>query len=264
MFLDQQVVWITGASSGIGEALVYACIDAGARVILSARRLAELERVRDACGEGAKRCLLLPLDLTQPETLREATEQAIAQMGRVDLLINNGGVSQRAYAHETTLEVDRRLMEINYFGHITLTKYVLPHMLEQGGGHIVAVSSITGKFGFPMRSAYSASKHALHGFFETLGLELASRQIYTTVVCPGRVRTQVSVNALTGDGTPHAQMDPGQAQGISAEQCARQILRAVKRRKKEVYIGGKDVIMVYLKRYAPALFYWMARRISAT
>ena len=263
MSFKDKVVWITGASSGIGEALVYAFVAEGAQVILSARREAELERVKSACGTNADQCTVLPLDLTDTKGLELAAKSVIDQAGRVDILVNNGGMSQRSLAHETDLSVDRRIMEVNYFGQITLTKALLPQMIRQGGGHIAVLSSVTGKFGFYQRSAYAASKHALHGFFETLGMELASKNVYTTLVCPGRIQTNISLHALTKDGSAHAKMDPGQVAGISAEDCARQILHAIRKRKKEVYIGSfSEKLVIYLKRFVPALFYQIIKTQS--
>ncbi|RMG70716.1 MAG: SDR family oxidoreductase [Bacteroidetes bacterium] len=260
-YFDGQVVWITGASSGIGEALAYALAAEGAVLILSARREDQLARVRAACPVP-ERVHLAPLDLAETGDLPALVAKWVAQLGRIDILINNGGMSQRAYAAETSLAVDRRLMEVNYFGPVALTKAVLPHMRQAGGGHIVAVSSITGKFGFPLRSAYAAAKHAMHGFFESLGLELHGEGIRVTLVNPGRIRTEISQHALTADGRPHGEMDPGQAQGMPAEVCARKMLQAIRKGRPEVNIGRAEILMVYFKRYAPWLFRRMARRVS--
>ncbi len=259
MKFKQKTVWITGASSGIGEALVYEFVKEGAFVIASARRKAELERVRENCAEKKENVRVLPLDLTDIEGI----QKAVAGVERVDVLVNNGGISQRSLAHETGLEVDRKIFEVNYFGQVALTKAVLPMMIRQGGGQVVTVSSITGKFGFPLRSAYAASKHALHGFFETLGFELADRNIHSILINPGRIRTQISLNALQKDGSPQQQMDKGQEEGMKAEECARRMVKAIYQKKAEVNIGGQEIIMVYLKRYVPALFRRIASRVSA-
>lgn len=258
---QDQVVWITGASSGIGEALAYAFAREGAVLLLSARRVAELERVRAACPDPA-RVHLAPLDLAAADTLPPLAAHWVGQLGQIDILVNNGGMSQRSLAAETTLAVDRRLMEVNYFGPVALTKAVLPYMRQAGRGHIVAVSSIAGKFGFPLRSAYAAAKHAMHGFFESLGLELHAEGIRVTLVNPGRIHTDISRHALTGEGQPHGEMDPGQAQGMPAEVCAQQMLRAIRRGRPEVNIGRSEILMVYFKRYAPWLFRRLARRID--
>lgn len=260
-YFEDRVVWITGASSGIGEALARAWVKAGSRVILSARREEELRRVKASCSDPSQ-VYIAPLDLSQSESFGPIVKHWINELGQIDILVNNGGISQRGLAAETDLQVDRRIMEVNYFGQVALTKAVLPHMLARGRGQIVVISSLTGKFGFPLRSAYAASKHALHGFFETLLLENYDRGLRVTLVNPGRVHTQVSVNALTQDGSKHGEMDPGQAKGMSAETCARHILRAVRREKAEINLVWPDKVMVYLKRYLPGLFRRLARRVK--
>ncbi len=192
-------------------------------------------------------------------------------------MVNNAGISQRSLVVDTQTTVDRKIMEVNYFGTVNLTKKLLPLMLANGGGKIAVISSITGKFGFPLRSAYAASKHALHGFFETLQLELKPEDnIFITILCPGRIKTNISRNALIYDGSIYGKMDEGQEQGMSADICAQKIVKAisqkkrevyiggVSQKKREVYIGGVDVLMVYFKRYLPALFYWIASRTKAT
>lgn len=257
--LKDKIVWVTGASSGIGEALVYEAIAEGAIVIASARRVAELERVKTACGPAGDRVHIAPLDLTQMEAAPELAAHWVEELGRIDVLINNGGISQRGLAAETDLSVDRRIMEVNYFGQIALTKAVLPYMRRQQSGYLVAISSLTGKFGFPQRSAYAASKHALHGFFETVLLEEKPNSIGVTLVNPGRIKTQISYHALTQDGTTHGVMDAAQETGMPPEKCAQQILKAVKKQRPEITIGGKEVLMVYFKRFIPALF----RRIAS-
>ena len=165
MNYKDKVVWITGASSGIGEAVAKAFAAEGAKLVLSARRKEELLRVQQECRLGNDRALVLPLDLSDTTNIHTLTQQVIDRFGRIDVLVNNGGFSQRAYAQETPVDIDRKIMEVNFFGQVALTKSVLPFMLKQKSGHIVTISSITGKFGFYLRSAYSASKHALHGFF---------------------------------------------------------------------------------------------------
>ncbi len=183
--------------------------------------------------------------------------------GKVDVLINNGGISQRSLVVETPVEVDRMIMEIDFFGGVVLTKKLLPGMIARKYGHIIVTSSVTGIFGFPLRSAYSAAKHAIHGFYETLWAELHEQGIRVTIVCPGRVRTDISLYALTKDGQPYGMMDHGQDSGLSAGKCALKIMEAVRRNKVEVYIGGKEVIMVYMKKYFPWMFYRLVSKVKA-
>jgi len=254
-------VWITGASSGIGEALAYEWSKLGAQLILSARRESELERVKATCVRS-DRCMVAPLDLSRQEDIEAMADKVLQQFGTVDVLVNNGGISQRSLAIETDVAVDRRIMDVDYFSGVILAKKLLPAMVANGGGHIIAISSIVGKFGFPLRSAYSAAKHAMHGFYESLWAELHTQGIRVTVVCPGRILTNISLNALTKDGAPHGEMDHGQANGISAETCARKIIKAAQKDKKEVYIGKKDLLMIYFKRYIPWLYYKLVSRVQ--
>ena len=257
-----KVVWITGASSGIGESLVRQLDAEGAKLVLSARNEEKLREVAD--GLENKNHLVLQLDLEHSENFDQRAAQVISKYGRIDLLINNGGISQRGEVMETPIEVDRKIMEINYFGNVALTKAVLPFMIKEKSGHILVVSSIAGKFGFFLRSAYSASKHALHGFYESLALEQESNNINVTIACPGKVHTNISVNALNPDGTAHGKMDHNQAAGISADQCAKSLISAIKSNRKEVLIGGKEINAVKLKRFLPKLFWKVIRKQSPT
>ena len=258
-----QTYWITGASSGIGEALSLALNQRGERVIISARRADELARVRQGCA-FPDRVRVLPLDLSDTDALAQKVEEAVAAFGSVDVLINNGGISQRSRVSDTALDVDRRLMEVNFFGTVALTKALLPHFVARQAGHVVVISSLVGKFGTPLRSAYAASKHALHGFFDSLRAEHHRDNIRVTMVCPGFIRTQVSVNALTGDGTRQNKMDQAQEKGMSPEKCARKTIRAIDRRREEVYIGGREVAAVYVKRLFPSVFSRLLRRAKVT
>lgn len=253
--LKRKVFWITGASSGIGEALAYELAKRGNQLILSSRRKDELERVKGNCPASSQPNIrILPLDLSEPSTLGLSVEAALQLFGHVDVLVNNGGISQRSLARETSLDVDRKIMEVDYFGTIALTKHLMPHFVERKAGHYVVITSITGKVGTPYRTAYSAAKHALHGFFDALRAELwkESPKIYVTLVCPGWTRTNVSINALVGDGTRNNTMDPTTANGISPDILARKMIRAIEKRKNEVYIAGrKERMAVFLKRFFP-------------
>ncbi len=262
MRFNDQIVWVTGASSGIGEALAYAFSREGAKLILSGRREAELERVKAACATAPENILVLPLDLVQFDSLPEKAKQAAARFGRVDVLVNNGGISQRSLVAETKLEVDLAVMNTNYFGTIALTKAVLPQMLARRSGHIVVISSLMGYLDTPLRSAYAASKHALHGYFDCLRSEVWEQNVKVTLVCPGYISTDISLNALTADGSKYAQMDANQAKGLSAEACAMQTLNAIATGKEEVIIGGKEVLAVYAKRFLPRLYSRVVRKIK--
>ena len=190
----------------------------------------------------------------------EAARHAIEKCGPIDILIHNGGISQRSLVVDTRLEVDRRIMEVNFFGAIALTKLALPSMLSRQSGHIVVISSVMGKFGTPFRSSYAASKHALHGFFESLRAELWEQGIRVTMICPGFVRTNISINALKGDGSTFGSMDAAQASGMDPEVCAEKILRAIEAERNEVYMGGKEKLGDYLQRFVPDLFALIIRK----
>jgi short-subunit dehydrogenase len=260
MKFSGQVVWITGASSGIGEALAYEFARAGARLVLSSRRPDELERVRRACARPDDH-LVVPLDLARSDTFSVAVGEVLARRGHVDLLLNNGGVSQRALAQEATLEIERALMEVNYFGPVALTKAVLPAMLKRRSGHIVVVSSVMGYVGTPGRSTYAAAKHALHGWFDSLRAEIWPAGVKVTLACPGYVRTAVSDNALDALGAKHGRMDRTHVRGISAEACAQSIVRGVAAGREEIYIG-REALGIYVKRFAPWLWTRIVRKMK--
>ena len=254
MRFNAKNIWITGASSGIGEALAVAFSREGARLILSARNAAELERVRASCADSETH-VVLPLDLTDAEAIARAAEQA----GDVDIVVHSGGVSQRSLAIDTDLAVERAIMDLNFFGTVALTKAVLPRMVARQSGHIVPISSVVGYVGTPLRSAYAASKHALHGYFDSLRAELAKDGIAVTIVCPGYIRTNVSRNALTGDGSAHGKMDDTHAGAMPPARLAARALDAIAARRREVVIGGKERWAVPLQRFVPALVARMVR-----
>ncbi len=258
-----KVIWITGASSGIGETLAKELAAEGAKLILSSRRSDELERVKKALKSADSEILILPFDLADASKTDALTKLVIDKFGRIDFLINNGGISQRSLTKDTSIAIDRKVMEVNFFGTVALTKSVLPFMLKQKSGHIIVVSSIVGKFGFYLRSAYSASKHALHGFFDSLRLEIYKDNVNILIVCPGKIRTNISVNAITGDGSTHNKMDESTDKGLSPEECVRQILNGIRNNKEELYIGGNDINAIWLKRFFPKLFSKIIRKQKA-
>ena len=257
-----RVVWITGASSGIGEACAIAFARAGAQLVLSARRAEELVRVASLCT-GAPPPHILPLDLTRPQEFAPATAAVLARFGRIDVLVNNGGVGERALAKDTLPAVERAVMEVNYFGAVGLTKAVLPVLLAQRSGSIVAVSSVMGYVGVPRRAAYAASKHALRGWFDSLRTEVGPQGVHVCLVCPGYVATAISRHALEADGAAHARLDRAQARGIPPERVAAALLRAVDRRRDEIFVGGPEIWAARLKRHFPRLFAWLLRRAVA-
>ena len=257
-----KTVWITGASSGIGEACAYRYAAQGCRLILTSSSRQKLEVVADRCRrEGAAEVRVLPYDLSEPDGIRLLSREAWNAFGSIDILYCNAGISQRTSVEDTPLPMVRKIMEVNFFAPVAIAEAILPLMISNGGGRIVVTTSIAGRFGFPLRCAYSASKHALNGFFETLRAEYSDKGISVTLVCPGRVRTNISFNALDKGGEKHAVMDPGQDGGISAGKAAKIIVRAIDRKRNEVLVGRGELIMVYIKRFFPGLCARLARRI---
>lgn len=261
--IQNKVVWLTGASSGIGEGLAYALAKEGAKLVLSARREDELQRVAAKCALPADRLLILTIDLADESTFAAKKAEVLKKFGRIDILINNGGISQRSLAKDTLVEVDRRIMEVNYFGTIALTKTVLPDFMAQKSGLFVVVSSAVGKFGSPWRSGYSASKHALHGFFDSLRAEEYDAGIRVLMVCPGFIQTNVSVNALTGNGEKLGSMDSATSKGLTAEECARQIINGIKSDKEEIIVAGiRERFAAFMKRFFPTVFSKLIRGMA--
>lgn len=262
----QVITWITGASSGIGEALAVACAHEGHRLVLSARREAELHRVRGRCVEQGLReedVLVLPLDVTDTDAMPAAVEDAVAKFGRIDLLINNAGISQRSLFVDTDLEVYRRIFEVDLFGQIALTKAVLPVMLEQGEGHIAVTASIAGKIGVPYRTGYCAAKHAVMGFFDSLRAELDGTGVKVSTILPGFVRTNISEAAVTGDGGTFGETDRNIQNGMDPDECAQVILKALKKGKAEIPVGrGSEKHTLWLKRFFPGLVMRMASKFG--
>ncbi len=264
MNFHNKTVWITGASSGIGKGLALAFSKQGANIIISARNEAKLKEVKLVC-KNPDRVQILPLDLADFSTFQEKTKAANNFFNGIDILINNGGISQRSYAVDTELKVDQQIFEVNYFGTIALTKIVLPYFISKKQGQIVVISSIMGKLGTPLRSAYAASKHALHGFFDSLRAELYHDHIAVTIICPGYVNTNVSKNALTADGSKFNEMDEATAKGLSPEEFANKALKVIDKQKKEVIIAGfREKAAVYLKRFFPSVLANAIKKVNVT
>lgn len=256
-----KVAWVTGASSGIGEALAIELSNKGYHLILSARNKEQLLRVSKSCKQSIN-CFVLPFDLADANAFPMIVEKAIGFRNRIDVLINCGGISQRAGVYETSTEVLRKIMEVNFFSHALLSKELLPFFRQQGFGKYVVMSSLAGKFGFFLRSSYAASKHALHGFFEALRLEEAENNISVLMVCPGYIKTPISLNALDGSGNKHAKSDLNQEKGMLPEKLAAIVFKAMESNKREIVVGGKEIIPAYLKRFFPALFYSLVSKLD--
>ena len=255
-------IWITGASSGIGQAVAIELSKMNALLILSGRNEASLMQTAAICEQHGSTVFIEPFDLSDEASITGAAQNILSKGIIPDCLFHFGGISQRSLTHETPLKVDRKIFEVNFFGTIALTKAVLPAMIENGGGQIAVTSSVVGKFGFPYRSAYSASKHALHGFFESLRAESSGKNIRVSVIVPGRIHTAISINAISRHGTAHGKMDEGQAHGMAPEKSAQIIVRKLKKEQKEILVGGKEIIMVYIRRFVPALYYFLSPKLK--
>lgn len=252
-----KTVWITGASSGIGKALAIKLGSLGANLVLSSRKEGQLMEVAQLCKTEV---LVLPLDLEKSSNFPEKVVKVVSKFKSIDLLINNGGISQRSRAYETNIEVDRKIMEVNYFGTIALTKSILPVMQKQKSGHIATISSSSGKFGFFLRSSYSASKFAQVGFFESLRLEEEKNNIFISIVFPFLVKTNISFNAISENGIANLKNDPLIEKGISPEKCAQDIIDGIMDQKKEIFSGGKGAWILNVKRFFPELFFKIMRK----
>ncbi|WP_445385163.1 SDR family oxidoreductase [Robiginitalea sp. IMCC44478] len=259
MAFSDKVIWITGASSGIGEALSYELSSKGCSLILSARSVDKLKQVKSSCA-FPDRVRTLPLDLSDLDSLSGKVVEAHTLFERIDILVNNAGVSQRSLLMDTEMEVYQKLIQVNYLGTVALTKALLPYFVRQQSGHFVTVTSLMGKFGSPLRSGYCGAKHALHGFFDVLRMEHQKDGVAVTLICPGFVQTDIAKNALTADGSPQNRQDTATANGLSPEEFARQMALAIEKKAWEKYIGGRETAGVYLKRFFPRLLHKVVLR----
>ncbi len=261
-YFKGKVVWITGASSGIGEQLAIQLSGVAGRLILSARREQELARVKALCSDPAN-VSVITLDLADEHSIRSAWKKISDDFGVVDVLFNNGGISQRSTVLDTPLDLERRMFEINFFSNILLSKLVASAMATKGSGHIVITSSLLGKWGFPLRASYSASKHALHGYYDSMRMELEDKGIHITLVTPGFIATDISVHSFDEKGNPTNVMDQNQANGLPAAECARQMITGTAAIRHEFAIGGKEVLGLKVKRFFPKMFERILRKQPA-
>ena len=252
--IEGKVIWITGASSGIGEALVYALDKKNSKLIISARNEEALQQVRDNCGRKDQ-VQILPLDLGDYKVMNQKVAKALSYFNKIDILINTAGISQRSLILDTEFEVYKKLMDINYLGTVALTKALLPYFIKTNSGHFVTVTSLMGKFGSPYRSGYCGAKHALHGFFDVLRMEHEQDGIDVTLICPGFVQTNIAKNALTGDGSLQKTNDAATQNGLPVADFSQKMIRAIEQKKFEAYIGQGETKGIYLKRFFPRLLH---------
>ena len=262
MNLSNKVIWITGASSGIGEAITYSLAKEGCKLIVSSRRVDELNRVRNNIKLNDEDILVLPIDLEQHQHTAEWVKHVIDKFNRIDILINNGGISQKGSALETDSAVERKIMDINYFGNVALSKAVAPIMREQKSGKIVTISSIIGRFGLPDLSTYAASKHALYGFYDSFRMELKDDNIKVLIISPGFINTNVAINAVKGDGDLVKENSPAMEKGMKTEVFAKKFISVLKSNKNHKHIGKKEIYAVPFKFFFPNTFYNLMYKMS--
>ena len=265
MDFKNKIVWITGASSGIGEALAYEFASKGAHLVLSARREAELQRVAKACEVYGNNVLVLPFDMVDLDSHASQVGQVIQTFGRLDVLVLNAGVSQRSFVLDTKFEVYRRLFEINFFSIVHLVQKVIPQFQAQKSGIFVPIASVAGRISTPRRAAYGATKHALIGFFDSVRAELHSYGVQVSTILPGYIRTEISIHAMNEHGEKYGQMDPNQAKGLDPALTAKKIVDAVVQGKNEFFVGGAlERFGLLVKQFVPAIVPWMLRKIKNT
>ncbi len=257
-FFEDKVIWITGASSGIGRALAIELAAQKCKLALSARSVQDLEEVAIECRILGSEALVVPLDLENAEIEGQiALSKIHHSFGYPDILVNNAGVSQRSLALETSIALDRKLMEINFFGSVVLSKLVADIMVKRRFGFIVVVSSILGDYGQELHTTYAAAKHATNGWFESFRDELKDTGVIVQVVSPGFIQTNVSKNALLADGSKWDVMSPAQEKGMPASVFARKMLKGIESGRSKVYIGGKELLAVLIHKFSPSLFYFL-------
>ena len=258
-YYKNKVIWITGASSGIGRALAIELSQHDAFLILSARSEDKLMETQNQLLDP-KQSEIVILDMSKPTEVDKKTSALLNQHKHIDILINNAGISQRSLTMDTKMDVYHKLMNINYFGVIQMSKILLPHMIAKGTGQIVTITSVNGKLGSYMKSGYAGSKHALHGFFDSLRAEIDGSGVDITLITPGYVQSNISMNALTKDGTPQQSMDSNTAKGIPAEVFAKRAVKQIAKGKAEIIIaGGIETLGLYMKRFWPG----MLRKLTA-
>lgn len=262
MVFTGKTFWVTGAASGMGRSVSIALADFSTHIIISDKDINGLKTTAGEIEKKGSTTRIEHLDMADSKSILNTVHSVLNDGEIISGLYHFAGVSQRSLVIETPLENDRRIMEINFFGIVALTKALLPHMIKNGGGQIAVASSLVGKFGFPYRSAYSASKHALHGFFETLLAENYKNNIRVSMLIGGRIQTNISKFAIDENGKEHGKMDPGQSKGISPEKAARQILKGLRKEKSEIPVGGRELIMLKIKRFLPGISNKLARTLK--
>ncbi len=253
-----KVVWITGASSGIGASMAENFVKAGATVIISARRVAQLEEVAKMCEQHGKRPMIVPLDVTDFDAQEKAYKEIVAKYGHIDNLILNAGRSQRSMAMSTSIKDTEDLMQLNFLSYVSLSKIVLPAMIERKQGHVTVTSSVSGHIGTPIGSSYSATKFALQGYFGALRAEVAQHGVRIMMVCPGPVESEITTKCIRDPSLPA----PNEGTKMSAERCTHLILKGVYYGFNEIWIADQPILLTcYIASYMPAVSRFLFTRI---
>jgi len=255
MNLNNKTIWITGASSGIGEAIAKEMAKKKVTLILSARRVEELERVKQECDSTTATIIIYPLDLENNKKAQLWVKDVLKITPKIDVLINNGGVGHLGDVIDMDFAVERKVLEINFWGQVMLTKAILPHMVKNNSGTIATVGSIVGKFGSPGLAAYSASKHALYGYFESLRQELRNTKINIMMITPGFINTNVTKASYTKEGEVYGKNSVAQEKGLAPDILAKTVIKKLEQEKNNAVIGNWETLSVPFKKFAPNLFY---------
>lgn len=260
-YFKNKKVWITGASSGIGKALSQAlAVEEDVTLILTARSEDALNELAQECQSKGAKTVVLPLDLTNEDGIN-AVDQSLCDS--VDIIVNCAGFTQRSLVMDTQNSVNRELMEINYFAPIALTKKVLPSMCKRKSGHVIVISSVAGKIGTPLRSGYAGAKHAVQGYFDSLRAEMFKNNVAVTIIFPGYINTDISKNALVGDGSHYEKVDDAIQNGLPVDVCAQQIIASIAAQKEEVIVSElREKIGVLIKRFFPSVMSRMVRNLD--
>lgn len=252
-FFEENVIIITGATAGIGKELAIQLSYQKAFLSLAARDETRLNKIAEECRANGARVLIVPTDVSEKEQCRNLIDKTVSEFGRIDSLINNAGISMWARFDEITdLSLLEKIMQVNYFGSVYCTYFALPY-LKKSNGRIVGISSLTGKTGVPTRTGYAASKHAMAGFFDSLRIELMNSGVTVTMIYPGFVATEVRERAFGSDGKPLGKSHLDEKNVMPVDECAKQIMNAVSKRKRELVMTAKAKIGLWIKLVNPEL-----------
>ena len=260
--LKDKTALVTGGGTGIGQSIALHLAQEGCHLVLTGLGLDDLNKTKELCEQYGVRAYATETQLDDYKSIDRLYDYVMEQGLSIDLFVLNAGISQREKALDTDISVDEKILKIDFLSGVYLVKKFKEMIQSKDHVQFSVTTSLSGLFGFPLRSAYCAAKHALFGFYESLELEYDN--INVTFLIPGRINTQISKSALHGDGTAHAKMDAGQANGLSVEKCGKIAVRAIKRQKHRKLIGRKELLMAYIHKYCLPLYYRLSKRISAT